>query len=64
MLFLSRRPGEALLIGEDIAVTGISAVRGQVRLGIAAPRGVKILREELPQDVGSSGERNCTQLAD
>ncbi|MGH8225032.1 MAG: carbon storage regulator [Gammaproteobacteria bacterium] len=46
MLILSRRAGEILKIGEDIAVTVLGIKGGQVRLGIDAPRGMQICREE------------------
>jgi carbon storage regulator len=47
MLVLTRRAGERLLIGDNIAVTVVRAERGKVRLGIEAPPDVVVLREEL-----------------
>ena len=47
MLILSRRPGESVTIGDDITVTIVAISGSQVRLGIAAPREVRILREEI-----------------
>lgn len=47
MLVLSRRPEEAIVIGDDIVVR-VNLVQGnQVRLGIAAPADVRIRRLEL-----------------
>lgn len=47
MLILTRKVREAVLIGHDIKVV-IDSVDGQrVRIGIEAPKDVKILREEL-----------------
>jgi carbon storage regulator len=47
MLILTRRPGERVVIGEDVLVT-VMEINGQtVRLGIAAPGGVPIFREEI-----------------
>jgi carbon storage regulator len=47
MLILTRRPGERVVIGDEILVT-VMAVSGRtVRLGIAAPAGVPIYREEI-----------------
>jgi carbon storage regulator len=47
MLILARRPGERVVIGEDILVT-VMAVNGHtVRLGIEAPQGVSVYREEI-----------------
>jgi len=46
MLVLTRKIGEAVLIGNDVRVT-IVQIRGkQVRLGIEAPPDLLILREE------------------
>ncbi len=55
MLVLSRRVGEAIVIGDDIVIR-ITEVRGRssralVRLGIEAPAGTKILREEVEIEV-------------
>ena len=49
MLMLSRNIGKAVIIGGNIRVT-VAQVNGcQVRLGIDAPRGVIIDREEIHQ---------------
>ena len=48
MLVLTRKLNERIMIGDDIVITLIE-VRGDnsVRIGIEAPRGVKIQREEI-----------------
>lgn len=47
MLVLSRKPGEEIVIGDNIRVT-IVAIRGKfVRLGFTAPADVAIHRDEL-----------------
>jgi carbon storage regulator len=57
MLVLSRKLGEAVLIGDNIRLT-VVAIRGnQVRLGIAAPVEVAIRRLELDWLANRSGER-------
>jgi carbon storage regulator len=47
MLVLSRKYGERILIGENISVTVVRIGPNTVRLGIKAPRDLKIIREEL-----------------
>ena len=47
MLILSRRAGESVTIGNDIKVKVVSVSGNQVRLGIEAPREVRVLREEI-----------------
>ncbi|WP_417215285.1 carbon storage regulator CsrA [Arthrobacter sp.] len=47
MLVLSRKAGEQILIGDDIVVT-VLEVRGEgVKIGIDAPRGLRIQRQEV-----------------
>lgn len=47
MLVTTRKTGQTILIGDDVKVT-IVRIRGNtVRIGIEAPKGTKILREEL-----------------
>jgi carbon storage regulator len=47
MLVLTRRIGEKLFIGDDIEVIITDIDRGKVRIGISAPAGVRIDREEI-----------------
>jgi len=47
MLVLSRKPGEKLLIGDDIVVTVVEVHGNRVRVSIDAPQDVRILRGEL-----------------
>ena len=47
MLVLTRRIGESLKIGDDIEVKVLGAHGNQVKIGIAAPDDVSILRDEL-----------------
>ena len=51
MLVLTRKPGERILIGDDIVITVLDARRDGVRLGIEAPKGVKIQRDEVVRAV-------------
>lgn len=63
MLTLGRRPGEKILIGEDVWVVVLAVERGRVRLGIDAP-GQPVNRAELllagdrhpPRDFGTAGK--------
>lgn len=47
MLILSRRPGEALQIGESIRITVVDVQGHRVRLGIEAPREIPVDRLEV-----------------
>jgi carbon storage regulator len=51
VLILTRRPTQTVTIGCDITVT-ILEIRGrQVRIGVNAPRGITVLREEIVEKV-------------
>lgn len=47
MLVLSRKPGERIRVGDDIAITIVRIGPNNVRVGIEAPRELNIAREEL-----------------
>ena len=49
MLLLTRRVGERVKIGEEVTVTVLGVKGGQIRIGIDAPRYVKVNREEVFQ---------------
>ncbi|MEB3206506.1 MAG: carbon storage regulator [Vampirovibrionales bacterium] len=51
MLVLSRKPGQRILIGEDIALVILDVRPDGVKLGIEAPRSIPIYREELLQEI-------------
>lgn len=54
MLVLSRRVGESIVVGDDVTVT-VLEVRGDVvRVGIDAPRSVRVHRAELLSEVEST----------
>jgi carbon storage regulator len=54
VLVLSRRVGEKLVIGGDIVLTVIEVRGDGVRLGIDAPRSVRVHRAEVLEAVGSA----------
>ena len=49
MLILTRRIGETVMIGDDIAITVLRVKGNQVRLGVDAPKHVSVQREEIYQ---------------
>jgi carbon storage regulator len=51
MLILSRKVGESITIGDDVTVTVVAVSGNQIRLGIAAPRQVRVLRDEIYQAI-------------
>ena len=47
MLILTRKIGESIIIDEDIKVSVLKIEGGIVRLGIKAPKDVRVDREEI-----------------
>lgn len=47
MLVLSRKQSQRVRVGDSIVVTVVQVAGDRVRLGIEAPRDVRILRDEL-----------------
>src|SRR5262249_47556297 len=47
MLVLSRRVGQKIQIGQSIVVTLLCVDRNKARLGVEAPRDVRVFRQEL-----------------
>ncbi|MBB6732256.1 carbon storage regulator CsrA [Cohnella zeiphila] len=51
MLILTRKIGQSIIIGNDIEII-VSAIDGdQVKIGIQAPKELKILRKEVYEEV-------------
>jgi carbon storage regulator len=47
MLVIRRRPGETLLIGDEIEIEILETGSSHVKLGIKAPKAVLVLRKEI-----------------
>ncbi|MFO0949260.1 MAG: carbon storage regulator [Planctomycetota bacterium] len=47
MLVLTRKVSQRIQVGEDITITVVKIDGNKVRIGIEAPRGVSVMREEL-----------------
>lgn len=47
MLILSRKVNEKIMIGDDISVSIIEVRGDQVRIGVDAPKTVKVFRQEV-----------------
>jgi len=56
MLVLTRRGGEALMIGDDITVTVLGVKGNQVRVGVSAPREITVHRKEIYERIHAQSE--------
>ena len=62
MLVLSRKIGERIIINDNVTVEVLQIMGNRVRLGITAPTGVPILREELVTAPPKAAENNGPAL--
>lgn len=51
MLVLKRKTNERIFIGDDITICVVEIREGDVRIGIEAPRGITILRQEVKERI-------------
>ncbi len=52
MLVLTRKQAETIHIGEDIVIKVVQTGRGSIKIGIEAPKAVRVLRGEVAEEVG------------
>jgi carbon storage regulator len=61
MLVLTRKPNQAIVIGDNIRVIVVSVDRDQIRLGIEAPRDVSVHRAEVYAEIhGGEGKASAS----
>ncbi len=63
MLALSRKPGESVIIGNDIEITILEVKGEQVKVGIKAPQSVAIYRKELFEQIQESN-REASKISE
>ena len=56
MLIITRRPGEKIILGEDISIQVMEIVGNQVRIGVQAPKSVPVYREEIWEAVRTENQ--------
>ena len=47
LLIITRKPGERIMVGDDVVLHVIEIAGGSVRIGIDAPRSTPVYREEI-----------------
>ncbi|MEL3901218.1 MAG: carbon storage regulator CsrA [Treponema phagedenis] len=51
MLILSRKTNQKIRVGDSIEITVIEVRGDQVKIGVEAPRSVKVFREEIYDEI-------------
>lgn len=64
MLILTRKLGESITIGEEIKITVLECQGKQVKLGIIAPRHVKVHREEIFEKIQEENKKSVAVSKD
>ncbi|HEU4962317.1 MAG TPA: carbon storage regulator CsrA [Bacilli bacterium] len=63
MLVLKRRIGEALIIGDDIEIVLLEKDGDTVKVGIEAPKSVRVYRKEIYEEIRAAN-RSALQATD
>ncbi|MDR3114150.1 MAG: carbon storage regulator CsrA [Treponema sp.] len=56
MLILSRKINEKIMIGEDISISIIEIQGEHIRIGVDAPKSVKVFRQEVFDSIKSENK--------
>jgi carbon storage regulator len=56
VLLLSRKPGQSIVINDDIVITIVAVDRNRVQVGIKAPGYVPVYRQEIVERMVEAGE--------
>jgi carbon storage regulator len=64
VLILTRKLGESITIGEEIKITVLECQGKQVKLGIIAPRLVKVHREEIFEKIQEENKKSVAVSKD
>ena len=61
MLILTRRVGVALMVGDDTKIVVLVVKGSQIRLGINAPKDVKVHREEIYEKINEESSETAAK---
>ena len=64
MLIITRKPGEKIMLGDDVVVHVMEIVGNSVRIGIQAPRSLPVYREEIWNAVREENQAAATANPD
>ena len=64
MLIITRKPGEKIMLGDDVVVHVMEIVGNSVRIGIQAPRSLPVYREEIWNAVRAENQAAATASPD
>lgn len=56
MLILKRKIGESLMIGEDVEITILEREGDTIKLGVSAPRSIRVFRKEIYEEIKAENQ--------
>jgi len=62
MLVLSRKPGEKIFVGGEIVISVVRIGPNTVRIGIDAPKNMRIVRDELSTQSAPSDDDDLSDI--
>jgi len=62
MLVLSRKIGESIIVGDNIEISILDIQGDNIRIGIDAPKNIKIFRKEVYEDIQAENRRASENL--
>ncbi|WP_312459292.1 carbon storage regulator CsrA [Proteiniclasticum sp.] len=60
MLILNRKQGESLIIDDKIEIKILEVSEGKIKIGIEAPKNVKIFRKEVYEEIREENKKAST----
>ncbi len=64
MLVLTRKPGEALRLGDEVIITVLEVKGKQVRVGVEAPADIAVHRQEIYLRIEAERKESAKNNAD
>jgi carbon storage regulator len=64
VLIITRKPGEKIMLGDDVVVHVMEIVGNSVRVGIQAPRSLPVYREEIWDAVRNENQAAAKSRSD
>ncbi len=64
MLALTRKPGDSIIINNNIEITVLEVRGDQVKIGIAAPKEIPIYRKEVYLEIQKENQESVADMAD